>query len=111
MSERLGELLIKRNFITPEQLKKAHEEQKLKGGRLESNLVRLGFIKEDELLSFLSAQYRVPSVKLSKIEINPNVIKLIPPSISKKVFYHPHQSGRPEIDPGHGRPEQHCRHR
>ena len=89
MSERLGELLIKRNFITPEQLKKAHEEQKLKGGRLESNLVRLGFIKEDELLSFLSAQYRVPSVKLSKIEINPNIVKLIPPSISKKYFIIP----------------------
>lgn len=89
MSERLGELLVKRNFITPEQYKKAQEEQKLKGGRLESNLVKLGYIKEDELLSFLSAQYRVPSVKLSKIEINPNVVKLIPPSISKKYFIIP----------------------
>ncbi|OGP78592.1 MAG: type IV-A pilus assembly ATPase PilB [Deltaproteobacteria bacterium RBG_16_49_23] len=89
MSERLGDLLIKRNFITSEQLKKAQDEQKLKGGRLESNLVRLGYIKEDELLSFLSAQYRVPSVKLSKIEINPNVIKLIPSSISKKYFIIP----------------------
>jgi type IV pilus assembly protein PilB len=49
----------------------------------------LGYIKEDELLSFLSAQYRVPSVKLSKIEINPNVIKLIPSSISKKYFIIP----------------------
>ena len=89
MTERLGELLLKRNYITPDQLKKASEEQKLKGGRLESNLVKLGFIKEDELLSFLSAQYRVPSVKISKMEINPNVIKLIPSSISKKYFIIP----------------------
>jgi type IV pilus assembly protein PilB len=89
LTERLGELLIKRNYITPEQLKKAVDEQKLKGGRLESNLVRLGYIKEDELLSFLSAQYRVPSVKISKMEINPNVIKLIPSSISKKYFIIP----------------------
>ena len=89
MSERLGELLIKRNFITPEQLKKAQDEQKLKGGRLESNLIKLGYIKEDELLSFLSAQYRVPSVKISKIEINPNIVKLIPPSTSKKYFIIP----------------------
>ncbi|NWG04837.1 MAG: type IV-A pilus assembly ATPase PilB [Syntrophaceae bacterium] len=89
MTERLGELLIKRNFITPEQLKKALDEQKLKGGRLESNLVRLGYIKEDELLSFLSAQYRVPSVKISKMEINPAVIKLIPSSVSKKYFILP----------------------
>ena len=83
MSERLGELLVKRNYITPEQLKKAADEQKVKGGRLESNLVRLGYIKEDDLLAFLSAQYRVPSVKISKIEINANVIKLIPSSITK----------------------------
>ncbi len=89
MSERLGELLLKRNFITLEQLKKAQEEQKVKGGRLESNLIRLGYIKEDELLSFLSAQYRVPSVKISKIEINPNVIKLIPSSTAKKYFIIP----------------------
>ena len=89
MAERLGELLVKRNYITLEQLKKASDEQKMKGGRLESTLVRLGFIKEDELLSFLSAQYRVPSVKLSKIEINPNVIKLIPSSIAKKYFIIP----------------------
>jgi len=89
LTERLGELLVKRNYINPEQLKKALEEQKLKGGRLESNLVRLGYIKEDELLSFLSAQYRVPSVKISKMEINPNVIKLIPSSISKKYFIIP----------------------
>lgn len=89
MTERLGELLIKRNFITAEQLKKAQEEQKLRGGRLESNLVKLGYIKEDELLSFLSAQYRVPSVKLSKIEINPNVVKLIPSSVAKKYFIMP----------------------
>jgi len=85
----LGELLIKRNYITPDQLKKASDEQKLKGGRLESNLVRLGYIKEDELLSFLSAQYRVPSVKISKMEINPTVTKLIPSSISKKYFIMP----------------------
>jgi len=89
LTERLGELLIKRNYITPEQLKKALEEQKLKGGRLESHLVRMGYIKEDELLSFLSAQYRVPSVKISKMEINPNVIKLVPSSISKKYFIIP----------------------
>ena len=89
MTERLGELLIKRNYITPDQLKRASDEQKLKGGRLESNLVRLGYIKEDELLSFLSAQYRVPSVKISKMEINPSVIKLIPSSLSKKYFIIP----------------------
>ena len=97
MTERLGDLLIKRNYITPDQLKRALDEQKLKGGRLESNLVRLGYIKEDELLSFLSAQYRVPSVKISKMEINPSVIKLIPSSLSKKYFIIPINRTGPKL--------------
>jgi len=89
LSERLGELLVRKNLITPEQLKKALEEQKSNGARLESSLVKLGYIKEDELLSFLSAQYRVPSIKLSKVEINPNVVKLVPASTAKKHFVIP----------------------
>jgi len=89
LADRLGELLIQRNIITTEQLQKALDEQKIRGGRIGSSLLRLGYIKEDELLSFLSAQHRVPSVKLSKMEINPNVIKLIPSSIVKKYFIIP----------------------
>ena len=89
MTDRLGELLVKKNYITTEQLQKALEEQKSGGGRLGSSLVRLGYTKEDRLLSFLSVQYRVPSVNLSKLEINPNVIKLIPSSIAKKHFIIP----------------------
>jgi len=97
MAERLAELLVKRNFITPDQLKKATDEQKLKGGRLESILVKLGFVKEDDLLSFLSAQYRVPSIKLSKIEINPNVIKLVPASKAKNYLMIPIQRVGPKL--------------
>jgi type IV pilus assembly protein PilB len=97
MSERLGELLVKRNFITLDQLKKAVEETKFKGGRLQTNLVRLGFIKEDDLLSFLSAQYRVPSVMLSKLEIKPNVIKLVPASKAKNHFIIPIQRVGPKL--------------
>ena len=89
MTDPLGELLVKKNYITAEQLQKALEEQKSRGGRLGSSLVRLGYTKEDTLLSFLSVQYRVPSVKLSKLEINPNVIELIPSSIIKKHFIIP----------------------
>ena len=97
MAERLPELLVKRNFITPEQLKKAIDEQKMKGGRIESILVKLGFVKEDDLLSFLSAQYRVPSIKLSKIEINPNVIKLVPASKAKNYLMIPIQRVGPKL--------------
>ena len=85
----LGELLINKNFITHGQLKRALGEQKLRGGRLGTNLVRLGYINEEQLLSFLSSQYKVPSIRISRLEVDPNVIKLIPPNISEKYFVIP----------------------
>ena len=44
MTDLLGELLVKRSHITPDQLKEALEEQKSKGGSLESNLIRQGLL-------------------------------------------------------------------
>jgi type IV pilus assembly protein PilB len=46
LSERIGELLLKKNLITQEQLNKATDTQKQNGGRLETALIKLGFIKE-----------------------------------------------------------------
>lgn len=84
MASRLGELLVKENLITPVQLQQALAEQKKSGGRLGSNLTKLGFISEDELTEFLSRQYGVPSINLSEFEIDPNVVSLVPQDLAIK---------------------------
>jgi type IV pilus assembly protein PilB len=76
-SSRLGELLVKENVITPIQLKNALEAQRGSGARLGHELSRLGYIEENELTSFLSKQYGVPSVNLDSIEIPAEVLKLV----------------------------------
>jgi len=81
---RLGEMLVKATLITKEQLQKALQQQETSGGRIGSNLVRLGFISEDDITSFLSRQYGVPSINLSHFEIDQIVIKLIPSEIAQK---------------------------
>ena len=81
---RLGELLVKANLITDEQLKKALQQQDNSGGRLGSNLVKLGYVSEDDITSFLSKQYGVPSINLSHFEIDPTVVKLVPPEVAQK---------------------------
>ena len=63
-SNRLGELLVRSQLITDDQLAQAIEDQKKQGGRLGSCLIKLGFIQDDELASFLSKQYGVPSINL-----------------------------------------------
>lgn len=84
MTSRLGELLVKENLITPEQLKKAIEEQKATGGRLGSSLTKLGFVTDEELLSFLSKQYNVPAINLDEFEIDKEIAKKIPENIARK---------------------------
>lgn len=89
MIARLGELLVKENLITPEQLEQAITRQKMEGGRLGYNLTKMGFISEDELTTFLSKQYGVPSINLTEFEVDPEVIKLIPYDVAKKYFVVP----------------------
>ena len=85
-ASRLGELLVRNNIITKEQLTKALEEQKSSGGqqRLGSILIKNGLIAEPDLTTFLSKQYGVPSINLSEFEADPAVIKIIPADVAQK---------------------------
>ena len=78
MPIKLGELLVKENLITPQQLQEALQYQKQHGGKLGYNLVKLGFVKDEEITQLLSRQYGVPSINLARFEIDPSVIKLVP---------------------------------
>jgi type IV pilus assembly protein PilB len=84
MPVRIGELLLKEKRITPEQLQQALNHQKASGGKLGYNLVKMGFVKDEEITSLLSKQYGVPSINLSQFEIDPAVIKLIPADTAQK---------------------------
>ncbi|MHC1696726.1 MAG: type IV-A pilus assembly ATPase PilB [Geobacteraceae bacterium] len=83
---RLGELLVRSNLITRDQLQRALEEQKHSGGqlRLGAILVKEGYISESELTAFLSKQYSVPSINLAEFEIEPAVVKLLPVEVVQK---------------------------
>ncbi len=80
-SGRLGELLVREKLISPLQLQKAMDGQRSSGGRLGHQLTKLGYIEENELTSFLSKQYGVPSINLSDFEIDGEVLKLIPKEV------------------------------
>ena len=55
MPVRIGELLLKEKRITPAQLQEALNYQKTNGGKLGFNLVKLGFVKDEEITALLSA--------------------------------------------------------
>jgi len=84
MATKIGEMLLKGNIISPEQLRSALDTQKKTKERIGSVLVKSGFIKEQELLAFLGRQFNVPVVDLSKYEINPEVVRLLPEEMVQK---------------------------
>lgn len=85
-ANRLGELLVRNNIVTKEQLAKALEEQKGSEGqlRLGSILTKNGLISEQDLITFLSKQYGVPSINLSEFEADAAVVKIIPADVAQK---------------------------
>lgn len=84
MSAKLGEILVRENLLTPQQLREALDYQREHGGRLGFTLVKLGLITDDMITAVLSRQYGVPSVNLDLFDIDESVIRLIPAEVSKK---------------------------
>jgi len=89
MAAKLGQILIASSIITEDQLKQALGVQKKEGGRLGTNLVKLGFITEEKLVAFLSKQYGVPAINLAEYKIDPAVLKLVPTDMAKKYLIMP----------------------
>src|SRR4026208_892214 len=84
MPVRIGELLLKEKHITPAQLQEALNYQKTSGGKLGYNLVKMGFVKDEEITALLSKQYGVPSINLAQFDIDLGVLKLIPADTAHK---------------------------
>ncbi len=84
MSSRLGELLVRRGELRPEQLAQATEQQTQHGGALTRHLVKLGFISEEDLLAYLQREYRLPVVDPLSLEIPREVLDLVPVTIVTK---------------------------
>jgi type IV pilus assembly protein PilB len=84
MAKKLGDLLVRETLITAEQLESALKEQKTNGGMLGSNLVKMGYLEEAELMEFLSKQFGVPASEPSKMDVDPEVVEMIPANIVQK---------------------------
>src|SRR5206468_9957809 len=84
MAVRIGELLLKEKLITAEQLQQALGQQKSNGGKLGYNLVKMGFVKDEQITALLSKQYGVPAINLASFKIDLTIIKLVPTETARK---------------------------
>jgi type IV pilus assembly protein PilB len=84
LNERIGELLVRENLLSSEQLGKARKEAASKGERIGAQITQLGFLDESELTDFVAKQYGVPSIDLDAFEVDPDVTQLIPEDVVLK---------------------------
>jgi type IV pilus assembly protein PilB len=82
--DRLGEILLREGLVTRDQLAQALAEQKNSKHRLGYVLVKLGLVQELEITKVLARQYRMPAVDLTRFEVDPKIIKLVPAEMATK---------------------------
>ncbi|MBP1767236.1 MAG: type pilus biosis protein PilB [Candidatus Aminicenantes bacterium] len=89
MGSNLGELLLREKVLTPDQLKSALEIQKEKNVPLQTAIVSLGLVTEEDMAQALSRQLGYPYIDLDQFEVYPDVVGLIPVEIVKKYMIMP----------------------
>ncbi|MDX8377603.1 MAG: type IV-A pilus assembly ATPase PilB [Mariprofundales bacterium] len=73
---RLGDILVRRQRITPAQLEEAQHEIKLNGGTLIATLVNMKIFTEMELAQFISRSFGRGMVDLNKAEVKTDISKI-----------------------------------
>ena len=92
---RLGELLLERDLLSPEDLQKALHLQTTSGQRLGEELIELGILDERDLASALAEQLGLPLVDLRQSTPEPAALEIIPETLARGLTavpmqIHPH---------------------
>jgi type IV pilus assembly protein PilB len=80
----MGEILTELGIITNKQLAAALDEQKQSREKLGTILVNRGFMTEQQLMEALEFMLGIPQVQISKIQIDPEAIKTLPPHLIRQ---------------------------
>lgn len=81
----LGMMLVEAGRISSDQLTQALSLVDKGKGRLEQILVQIGAVTDEEdLTTFIGKQLNIGAIRLSDLELNPDIVKLIPNDIARK---------------------------
>jgi len=90
MRRRIGDVLVGGKAISQELRDRALAQQVKQKGRLCTNLLELGGVREDLLLRALAVQYGVATCTAADLaEIRPDVIRLVPAKLAANLFVVP----------------------
>ena len=81
---RLGELLVNSGVLSNEQLQQALDNPARQGKKLGEFLVDEGIVSEDDLAKALSKQLDLDMIDLQSINVDKEVLNLVPVNVLKK---------------------------
>lgn len=81
---RIGDKLVEKGYISREQLERALKLQNGTGKRIGEILIEQGIITPELLTSVLTELLDIENISLTRSNINPDVIKLIPENICRR---------------------------
>src|SRR6266705_6155920 len=82
--DRLGDILLREGLLSRDKLVHALAEHRSSGMPLGYILAKQGLVPEVEITRIVARQLRVPAVDLTRYEVDPKIIKLIPADIAKR---------------------------
>jgi len=80
----LGNLLVNSELISAEQLEDVRVATENSGKNFAGELARLGYVEETHLVEFLSEHYGVPSLDLDEVQVEEEVISMIPRDVAER---------------------------
>jgi len=81
---RLGDLLVAQQLISQEQLESALNAQRTTGLKLGKQLIEMGYVEENTLLSLLSGQLDIPFVELKQFRFDRELVQSLPESLARR---------------------------
>jgi len=85
MGVEIGKMLVQAGKITEDQLTQALELQKDSKGKLGDILVKMGAVEDEDVISaFVGKQLNIGALRITDVELNSDIVKLIPQDIARK---------------------------
>ncbi|MBU4413874.1 MAG: hypothetical protein KJ976_02045, partial [Proteobacteria bacterium] len=82
--DRLKQAMVNEGLVTREKLRIAEIAAQRKNETLSKTLIKLGFVTEEELVSFIGDKMHIPYVNIKSYTIDRKVLDLIPEKIARR---------------------------
>jgi len=82
--KQLGEILLDRGWLQPDQLEQGLAIQNRQGGLLGQILVELGFVTEEQVVQAVTEQYGFPYLPLKQYTVDPAAVRLVPANVARQ---------------------------